>query len=654
MKQARVLLLSSLTVLLCSWPAQAQPSAAKAADGMVPPLIQFSSVATDEAGNSLSGVATIIFSLYDRQQEGEALWTEIQNVQLDSTGHYSVQLGMTKPAGMPATLFTRGETRWLGVRIGEQAEQPRVMLVSVPYALKAGDAATIDGLPPSAFARAVPETGQSEVAVGNSASPQSVRPAVTGTGTVDYIPLWLSSTKLGSSKLYQTGGNVGVGTKTPGAALDVNGAINAASGYNIAGTTFAFGFDGNAFLGFAGNPTISDTGETGNTGVGSGAFRFVTYGSSNTALGAETLESNAGNGNTATGWAALFSNTEGNYNTGIGLEALQYSTQGSYNSALGFNAGQIPGITSGTTGNNNTALGSNTEFGSGSISNATAIGANAEVASSNAIVLGSIKGLNGATASVAVGVGTTAPVGTLDVVDNGSGGNTITASAAATGASAVFATNSATSGSANGGFFTTKSPAGSAVVGINYGSGGADSAGYFQGNVSITGSLSKGSGSFKIDHPLDPANKYLYHSFVESPDMMNIYNGVAQLDARGSIWITLPNYFEALNQDFRYQLTSIGRPQPSLYVAKEISHNRFRISGGKPGGKVSWQVTGIRHDAYADAHRIQVEEEKPPQEQGHYLHPELFGAPAERAVGYQAPPVTGNLPTQGETAHARR
>jgi len=81
----------------------------------------------------------------------------------------------------------------------------------------------------------------------------------------------------------------------------------------------------------------------------------------------------------------------------------------------------------------------------------------------------------------------------------------------------------------------------------------------------------------------------------------------------------------------------MGRPQPSLYVAKEISGNRFRISGGKPGGKVSWQVTGIRHDAYADAHRIQVEVEKPPQEQGRYLHPELFGAPAEQAIGYHAP-----------------
>lgn len=146
------------------------------------------------------------------------------------------------------------------------------------------------------------------------------------------------------------------------------------------------------------------------------------------------------------------------------------------------------------------------------------------------------------------------------------------------------------------------------------------------GNVSIKGNLSKGGGSFKIDHPLDPANKYLYHSFVESPDMMNIYNGVVTLDANGSAWITMPDYFQALNRDFRYQLTSLGRPQPNLYVAKEISHNRFKVAGGKAGGRVSWQITGIRHDAYANAHRVQVEVEKSTGERGTYLHPELFEA----------------------------
>jgi len=131
------------------------------------------------------------------------------------------------------------------------------------------------------------------------------------------------------------------------------------------------------------------------------------------------------------------------------------------------------------------------------------------------------------------------------------------------------------------------------------------------GNLTVTGSVAKGSGSFRIDHPLDPQNKYLSHSFVESPEMMNVYNGVVTLDGAGEAVVTMPTWFEALNKDFRYQLTAIGAPGPNLYVAEEIADNRFKIAGGKAGGKVSWQVTGIRHDAYALANPIRVEEDKP-------------------------------------------
>ena len=141
------------------------------------------------------------------------------------------------------------------------------------------------------------------------------------------------------------------------------------------------------------------------------------------------------------------------------------------------------------------------------------------------------------------------------------------------------------------------------------------------GAVSIFGTLSKGGGSFKIDHPLDPENKYLSHSFVESPDMKNIYDGVARLDANGEATVVLPEYFESLNQDFRYQLTSIGKPSPGIYIADEIHNHQFKVSGGTPGAKVSWQVTGTRHDAFANAHRIVVEENKPLAERGTLMYP---------------------------------
>jgi hypothetical protein len=167
-------------------------------------------------------------------------------------------------------------------------------------------------------------------------------------------------------------------------------------------------------------------------------------------------------------------------------------------------------------------------------------------------------------------------------------------------------------------------------VGTNY-------AGYFAGDTHVTGTLTKGAGSFKIDHPLDPANQYLYHAFVESPDMKNMYDGVVELDGVGRAWIDLPEWFEALNTDFRYQLTPIGAPMPDLHVATEISGNRFKIAGGIAGYKVSWCVTGIRIDPYAEANRVPVEVPKPPSEVGTYLHPAAYGMPEEMGVDYDVP-----------------
>ena len=169
---------------------------------------------------------------------------------------------------------------------------------------------------------------------------------------------------------------------------------------------------------------------------------------------------------------------------------------------------------------------------------------------------------------------------------------------------------------------------------------------YLEGDVRIIGSLLKAGGSFKIDHPLDPVNKYLYHSFVESPDMKNIYDGVVVLDDNGEAEIDLPDWFGALNKDFRYQITALGAPGPNLYIATEIpdttnysssnsninNNSHFKIAGGSSNMKVSWQVTGIRKDPWANAHRIQVEEDKPDKERGYYMYPDLYGQPAEKGI----------------------
>jgi hypothetical protein len=406
-------------------------------------------------------------------------------------------------------------------------------------------------------------------------------------------------------------GGATLGSNTFTGDQSINGNITAsgvvtASSFNLGSNPFASGSyaNQNAFVGFAGNPTMTGTYNFGggylalssnttgqaNTALGNGALQSNTTAWGNTAIGDAALFANkSAQGNTATGMMALtsnvtgevntadgtltlFSNTTGHYNTASGYMSLYYNDVGSNNTASGRQALQVNtsgnentafggyALYTNTTGSQNTAIGFGANVATGNLTNATAIGANANVAQSNSLALGGT-GSN----AVNVGIGTATPQYTLDVVGTA----------------------------------------------------------HTSGNLSVGGTLSKGAGSFKIDHPLDPEHKFLYHSFVESPDMMNIYNGNATLNAKGEAWVTMPDWFEALNQDFRYQLTCIGRFMP-VYIAKEIKGNRFKIAGGRPNGKISWQVTGIRHDAFANEHRIPVEEVKSESEQGTYLHPSAF------------------------------
>ena len=161
-----------------------------AGNAVVPTLVQFSGVLTGSNGKPLTSVTGITFSLYAEQEGGAPLWLETQNVQPDKNGNYTVQLGSTTSQGLPASLFASGQARWLGVQAQGQEEQPRIMLMSVPYALKAGDAQTLNGQPASAFLTA---------SSGNAANGNGViNNAITGGGTTDHVPLWLSKTKLGS------------------------------------------------------------------------------------------------------------------------------------------------------------------------------------------------------------------------------------------------------------------------------------------------------------------------------------------------------------------------------------------------------------------------------------------------------------------------
>jgi hypothetical protein len=145
--------------------------------------------------------------------------------------------------------------------------------------------------------------------------------------------------------------------------------------------------------------------------------------------------------------------------------------------------------------------------------------------------------------------------------------------------------------------------AGGEVVGLP----GSQSTPSIQAETIQANKIMAGDKQFRIDHPLDPENKYLHHSSLESDEMANIYNGNASLDKDGKAEITLPDWFQALNTNFRYQLTPIGAPGPNLFISQEVENNRFKISGGEKGMKVSWQVVGTRKDKFALENPLQIE-----------------------------------------------
>ena len=204
-------------------------------DSVVPRLVNYASVAKDDNGKVMKGFIGATFAVYAEQEGGSPLWLETQNINASANGTFSVQLGATKPDGLPVDLFSAGQARWLGVSYNGGAEQPRVALLSVPYALKAGDAQTLGGLPASAFMLVAPSSSSPPSATANLASADAADappPAgsVTGSGTLDFIPLWTSTSAIGNSALFQSGSGsaakVGINTTSPGATLDVKGTTN--------------------------------------------------------------------------------------------------------------------------------------------------------------------------------------------------------------------------------------------------------------------------------------------------------------------------------------------------------------------------------------------------------------------------------------------
>jgi trimeric autotransporter adhesin len=775
-----------------------------AASASLPSVIRFSGKATDPSTKPLTGLVGITFSLYEQETGGPALWLETQNVQLDATGHYTVLLGTTKPEGLPAEIFFSGQARWIGVQVSGQAEQARVMLLTVPYAMKAGDAATVGGLPPSAFMLATPVASGGSLtsnAAGTgatfSATPAATSNVTTSGGAANTIPMFTTGTNIQNSVLTQTGTTVvnvagklnlpSTGTATATAANNsrpedfVASAFNSTSKAAVAQTfqlqaepagnntaapsgnlSLLFGsgtaaptetglkINNKGVLTFAAGQTFPGTGKgtitgvtagtaltgggttgtvtlnvdttkvvtavtagTGLTGGGTGGARTLNLDttkvpvlqSNNTFTGTEKFNGNVGVGATpsATGYTPLTLGGTTNFgtwlalaNTSAGGHTWNIISAGSGNAEGAGNIG-ITDLTGKSTiwleGNTNTAnltatgtVGAAavvvTSTAGAAIIDADGFGTNAggptpglrfgggssgEGIASNRVIGATKFGLDFYTNYTArmsilqsgqVAVGTASPGAQLGVVGSSNAfpgistqGGSAASGSGQNGSDGIDAYGNSGDGAGtggSGGVFSGGGPGASGLTGegivvfggtnecipicvpLNY-------AGDFQGTIFVKSGSYQPSAVMFIDHPSDPANKYLMHSSVESSDMKNIYDGTVTTDTNGEAVVALPDWFEALNRDFRYQLTTIGQPAQA-WIASKIANHAFTIKTDKPNVEISWQVTGIRQDAWANAHRVIVEHQKSGREAGHYLHPELFGAPEESSITWARHP----------------
>jgi hypothetical protein len=650
---------------------QLSASGSSARPAVVPRLIQFSQKVKGAAGS----VAGITFALYKDQEGGAPIWLETQNVAIDADGNYTALLGSSSKDGVPLELFTSGAARWLGVQVqGSAEEQDRVLLVSVPYALKAHEAETLAGRSVSDFVLSEQAVQRAPIQSSvKTASPQAKATSGAGvavvsdgptnfTGTTSGQVVKVTQEGAGAGLSASTGSNVNpavsatnsnssaavvalIGTSTSTAGTGVEGEATASTGVTtgVLGTSSSNG--GIGVIGVAGNSAGNTKGVSGtaNSTNGIGVYGYAVNSTGNT-IGVQGIV------NSPTGSAFQGINTVAGGPAGYFQGAVVVTSQGDLgesatltatNTATSGPANGIVGQTDSSTaiaivGINTTPGGQAGNFqGTVAVASQGDLGESATLTATNTATSGPANGIVGQTSSstsnAIVGINTNAGgpagnfLGTVSVTSDG-------------GNQALGATNTATSGSAHGIVGQTSSPTSAGVIGLANGAGGqgvrggtesaaaigvlgynngGGVAGQFQGNVEIFGSATisgilnvSGAKHFRIDDPIDPANKYLYHASIESSEMKNLYDGVTTLDRHGRAVIDLPDWFEALNTDFRYQLTAIGRSGPKLYVAREIRDHQFQIAGGRPGMRVSWMVTGVRHDAWAQAHPMQVEEEK--------------------------------------------
>jgi len=696
---------------------------ASSAATAVPPLIRYSGIAKDADGKPLTGEGNISFLIYTQEEGGSPLWVESQTVALDNAGRYQVQLGAASLNGIPLELFATGEARWLEIQIAGQKVQPRALLASVAYAMKAGDATTLGGLPASAFALAGTKSAAFATALtSQTATPDANSTVTTPGGTTGYLPVFTGADTLGDSILFSSSTGIGVGdVPNSTAVFDVNGKsiwrglLNVSRAGNATTTT---GFDsypiflqgsvynsatkaavlpafqlqveptGNdtATPGATFNLLASSTGGTpGETGLyfnTNGTLNFapgqtfpgtitgVTAGADLTGsatAGVVTLNLNTAATN------ALYSQLATN-NTFAGIQSFSkvgigtttprslLEIQASASKALGpvlTLTNTLGGLGAESTLDFNTYMPSTV----GTYNPMARIAAqDADHSSDNLLFQSNLPGTanSGLQTNMIIqsngqtGINTTAPGSQLEVDANATLGTdaiygfgaTTTAGGGTIGVEGFGGSSTIANTAGSGGIFTGgyAEGTGNGGDGIDASAGNSASptspagyAGNFSGDVYVSGVLTSTSPDVEIDHPLDPANKYLDHASIGSSEMLNIYSGNVITDELGLATVKLPDWFEAENGDFRYQLTTIGR-DAHAWIAQKIANHQFKIATNATNVEVSWQVTGVRQDAYAQAHPLVVERSKSARERGFYAHPELYGQPAEKQTQWARHP----------------
>jgi hypothetical protein len=655
----------------------------------VPQTMSYQGLLRDAVGDPVpDGVYNLTFRLWTQDIGGGVLWVETQSVTTDE-GVFNVILGSVNPF-----LLEFDAPYWLSVAVdGDPDLVPRTELTSSPYAHRA---ASIDPNVVSSVDGVVNDEGNIDLVAGANITITPNDPAntitIAATGGGDDGDWTISG-----SDVYRASGNVGIGTSTPIHRLSVHSpGVASANLHFTNGNTGSTITDGLLVgINSSGGPYVWDWEGSGGLTLGSGGTgTMIVYPSSMTLNGSATVHGNAfvygsmhvdafdmdtgaANGYVLTAdasgngtWQApaavpdddwtisgnnIYKET-GRVSIGTTSAPTDLYVDGtiltSYTGSYAVGSGNYEGLWW-NSGTGSVALGDDghsLELYAGSTAPRVTVddvtgnmGVGVTVPAARVDVEnpagGAVVGECTHTTTVDyVGVaGYSTPVDFYGVGGSFQGGWRAVEAYVSPGAGATYTAGSFNVNGGTGtnyGVYSYVNGFGSNYAIYGYDATGTDYAGYFVGNVHASGTLTAGTKAFKIDHPLDPENKVLMHSCVESPDMKNIYDGVAVLDASGAAWVEMPEWFEALNMEFRYQLTCVGGYAP-VYVAEEIRGNRFQIAGGTPGLKVSWQVTGVRHDAYAEANRLPVEEMKPAEERGLYIHPTAFGRSEEMSLEYQ-------------------